>query len=124
MQQLSEQERFILDHVKAKTGAKRRRPDEYLKLFYKKAFKFAEKQFFKLNRKNKSRKMSSFYHYHFDELAQKMDIPLINFYHPDKKTRPGFKAVQKSFNSSYTRLLLKSNTFKEVIKQYHAKFRD
>ena len=43
-----------------------------------------------------------------------MGIPIINFYHPDKKTRPGFKSGQKSFNASYIRLLLKSIDFKNV----------
>lgn len=77
-------------------------------MFFKKAFKYAEKSFFRKNKKNKSRRMSQFYHFHFDAIAQKLNIPLINFYHPDKKTKPGLSTGQKSFNSSYVKTILKS----------------
>lgn len=66
--------------------------------------------------------MSQFYHHYFDKVATSMKIPIINFYHPDKKTRPGFKSAQKSFNSSYIRLLLKSTSFKAIAIEYHKKF--
>jgi hypothetical protein len=67
--------------------------------------------------------MSKFYHYHFDKISQKLGVPITNFYHPDKKTKPGLKIGQKSFNSNYIRLLLKSDTFKIVSKEYHQKFK-
>lgn len=107
LQQLPEKEREAFEQVQKKTASARKRTDEYQKLFYRRAFKFAEKQYFGV-RKNKSRKMSSFYHFYFGPIAQTMNIPLVNFYHPDKKTRPGLKVGQKSFNRSYIRLLLRS----------------
>jgi hypothetical protein len=94
--------------VQRKTLSARKRPDEYQKLFYRRAFKYAEKEFFGKRNKNKSRKMSNFYHHYFGNTAQKMNVPLVNFYHPDKKTRPGLRVGQKSFNKSYVRLLLRS----------------
>ena len=66
--------------------------------------------------------MSSFYHFYFGSTAEKMNIPLLNFYHPNKKTRPGLKVGQKSFNKSYIRLLLRSETFREVSRLYRGKF--
>jgi hypothetical protein len=56
--------------------------------------------------------MSNFYHHHFDKISQKLNIPLVNFYHPDKKTKPGLKIGQKSFNKSYIKLLLRSDSFR------------
>ncbi len=56
--------------------------------------------------------MSSFYHHHFEAIAQRMNIPLVNFYHPDKKTKPGLRTGQKSFNLSYIKLLLRSDSFR------------
>ncbi|CAM5999472.1 unnamed protein product [Sphagnum balticum] len=109
--------------VKEKVVAKKRRPDEYHKLFYRRAFKFAEKEFFKRGRKNK-RKMSAFYHHHFEGVAQKLSVPLINFYHPDKKIRPGMKAAQKSFNLAYVKLLLRSPSFRDTTSRYQHFFRD
>jgi hypothetical protein len=67
--------------------------------------------------------MSNFYHHHFEAIANKMGVPLVNFYHPDKKTKPGLRTGQKSFNLSYIKLLLKSDSFREVIKNYHKKFK-
>lgn len=68
--------------------------------------------------------MSSFYHHYFEVTAQKMNIPLVNFYHPDKKTKPGLITGQKSFNLSYIKLLLKSDSFREVSRSYHKHFKD
>ena len=84
------------------------REPEIVPEIVRKAFKFAQKKFFAKNKKNKSRRMSQFYHHYFDKVATAMGIPLINFYHPDKKTRPGYRCGQKSFNSTYIRLLLRS----------------
>lgn len=42
--------------------------------------------------------MSHFYHHHFDSVASKLKTPLVDFYHPDKKTKPGLKTGKKSFN--------------------------
>lgn len=123
MQQLSEHEKIILEEVKKKTEFKTKRPDEYQKLFFKKAFKFAEHAFFRKNKKNRSRRMSQFYHHHFDDAAKSFKIPLVNFYHPEKKTKPGLSIGQKSFNSSYIKTILKSNTFRKVCLEYHAKFK-
>lgn len=66
--------------------------------------------------------MSGFYHFYFGGTAQKMNVPLVNFYHPDKKTRPGLRVGQKSFNRSYIRLLLRSEPFREVSKAYRSRF--
>jgi hypothetical protein len=60
--------------------------------------------------------MSQFYHYHFDKVATSYGIPIINFYHPDKKTKPGLKTGQKSFNLVYIKLILKSKSFQGVCK--------
>jgi len=56
--------------------------------------------------------MSSFYHYHFDKISNTLNVPLVNFYNPDRKTKPGLKTGQKSFNKSYIRLILKSDSFR------------
>lgn len=122
LQQLAEDERMALEEVQRKTRTAKKRPDEYQKLFYRRAFKFAEKEFFGKRNKNKSRKMSGFYHFHFESAAQKMNVPLINFYHPDKKTRPGLKVGQKSFNRCYVRLLLRSESFRAVSRAYRGRF--
>jgi len=53
-----------------------------------------------------------------------MNIPLVNFYHPDRKTKPGLRVGQKSFNKSYIKLLLRSDSFREISKQYRLKFMD
>ena len=53
-----------------------------------------------------------------------MNVPLVNFYHPDKKTRPGLRVGQKSFNKSYVRLLLKSEVFRDVSRAYRKRFYD
>ncbi len=70
--------------------------------------------YFKNNKKKRSRNMSHFYHYHFDCIARQYNVPLINFYHPDKKTKPGLYVGQKSFNSTYIKLILKSKTFRSI----------
>lgn len=67
--------------------------------------------------------MSSFYHHHFEPIAQRMGIPLVNFYHPDKKTKPGLRTGQKTFNQSYIKLLLRSDSFREVSRSYYKQFR-
>ncbi len=63
--------------------------------------------------------MSQFYHHHFDIVANTLKIPLINFYHPDKKTKPGLSTGQKSFNSSYVKMILKSLSFRKMCMEYH-----
>ena len=68
--------------------------------------------------------MSGFYHHYFGTTAQHMNVPLVNFYHPDKKTRPGLRVGQKSFNKSYVRLLLKSEVFRDVSRAYRKRFYD
>ena len=107
--------------LKGKEGTKR--PDEYQKLFFKRAFKFAEKQYFGRRNKNRSRKMSGFYHHHFEGVATRIGVPLVNFYHPDRKTRPGLKIGQKSFNQAYIRLILTSPSFRAVSRAYLARFK-
>lgn len=67
--------------------------------------------------------MSSFYHHHFERIAQSMSIPLVNFYHPDKKTKPGLRTGQKSFNLAYIKLLLRSDSFREVSRSYYRHFK-
>ena len=109
--------------MKKRQTQKPKRPDECHKLFYKKSFKFAENQFFK-KKKCKSRKMSYFYHHYFDKASKSQNIPITSFYHPDKKTRPGFQIGFKTFNITYIRLLLKSKVFRNVIKEYHHYFID
>ena len=101
-----------------------KRPDEFQKLFYRRAFKFAEREFFGKRCKNKSRKMSCFYHHYFGATADTMNVPLLNFYHPDKKTRPGLRVGQKSFNRGYIRLLLRSQPFREASQLYRARFEE
>jgi hypothetical protein len=113
---------MVLENVKARSGRAKKRPDEYQKLFFKRAFKYAEKEFFGKG-KNKSRKMSSFYHHHFERIAARMGVPLVNFYHPDKKTKPGLRTGQKSFNLAYIKLLLRSDSFREVSRSYYRHFR-
>lgn len=49
---------------------------------------------------------------------------LVNFYHPDKETKPGLSTGQKSFNSSYAKTILKSFSFRKVCIEYHAKFKE
>jgi hypothetical protein len=122
LQQLNEQERIVLESVKTRNKKAQKRPDEYQKLFFKRAFKYAEKEFFGKS-KNKSRKMSSFYHHHFEVIGQSMGIPIVNFYHPDKKTKPGLRTGQKSFNLSYIKLLLRSDSFREVSRSYYRHFK-
>ena len=56
--------------------------------------------------------MSQFYHHHFDEVTQNNGLSITNFYHPNKKTRPGLEVGHKTFNLAYVRLLLKSKTFR------------
>ena len=68
--------------------------------------------------------MSCFYHHYFGSIAEKMNVPLVNFYHPDKKTRPGLRVGQKSFNQSYVRLLLKSDIFRDVSRTYRGRFKE
>jgi hypothetical protein len=68
--------------------------------------------------------MSQFYHYHFDTVANTLKVPLINFYHPDKKTKPGLNTGQKSFNSSYVKTVLKSLSFRKVCIEYHEAFKE
>ncbi len=58
--------------------------------------------------------MSQFYHHHFDAVKAALKIPLVNFYHPEKKTKPGLTTGQKSFNSSYVKIILKSVSFRKV----------
>ncbi len=60
--------------------------------------------------------MSHFYHYHFDTVSANEGIPITQFYHPNKKTKPGLATGQKTFNAKYVKLLLKSKTFLEDIK--------
>lgn len=60
--------------------------------------------------------MSRFYHFHFDYVSKTEDIPLTQFYHPNKKTKPGMIIGYKTFNSKYVKLLLKSKTFRDDIK--------
>ena len=67
--------------------------------------------------------MSQFYHHHFDPVIKALNIPLTNFYHPDKKTKPGLTTGQKSFNSSYIKMILKSLSFRKICIEYHAKFK-
>lgn len=47
----------------------------------------------------------------------------MNFYHPDKKTKPGLHTGQKSFNLSYIKLLLRSDSFREVSRAYYRHFK-
>ena len=55
--------------VQEKCKKAKKRSDEYQKLFFRRAFKYAEKEYFGKRNKNKSRKMSSFYHHHFDKIS-------------------------------------------------------
>lgn len=68
--------------------------------------------------------MSQFYHHHFDSVAEVLKIPIYNFYHPDKKTKPGLSTGQKSFNSSYVKTVLRSASFRKVCIEYREKFRE
>jgi hypothetical protein len=68
--------------------------------------------------------MSQFYHHHFDTVAQKEGLPITSFYHPDKKTKPGLKVSFKTFNINYIRLLLRSKSFRGIVKHYHKVFPD
>lgn len=121
LQQLSEFERNALSQLQNKSRAKAKRPDECHKLFYKRAFKFSQNKYFKRT-KNKSRKMSQFYHHHFDHLATPANIPITEFYHPNKKTRPGLASGFKTFNLSYIRRILKSKSFRADVREYHRIF--
>lgn len=121
LQQLSEQERNALLQIQNKPKEKKKRNDECQKLFYKKAFKYSEKKFFKKGR-NKSKRMNCFYHHHFDEIATSQRIPITMFYHPNRKTRPGLQIGFKTFNAKYINILLKSKSFMHDVKEYHALF--
>ena len=66
--------------------------------------------------------MCQFYHHHFDQISEMQKIPLTDFYHPNKKTRPGLVCGQKTFNLSYVRLVLKSKSFKADAREYHKIF--
>lgn len=68
--------------------------------------------------------MSHFYHHHFDLLCKIQGVPITYFYHPNKKTKPGLVTGQKSFNNKYVRLLLKSKTFLQDIREFHKIFID
>lgn len=51
-------------------------------------------------------------------------MPITDFYHPERKTKPGLRLGCKTFNAKYIKLLLKSKTFKNDIKDYHSLFFD
>jgi hypothetical protein len=123
LQQLPEHQRNVLYQIQNKGKDKKKRADESQKLFYKRAFKYSESKFFK-RCKNKSRKMSHFYHFHFDSISQLEGIPITQFYHPNKKTKPGLALGYKTFNSKYVRLLLRSKSFLEDTREYHKIFID
>jgi len=53
-----------------------------------------------------------------------MNVPLVNFYHPDRKTKPGLKVGQKSFNKAFIRLLLRSESFRAASRIYRQRFRE
>lgn len=111
-----------MNQVQERVKNAKKRPDEYQKLFYKRAFKYAEKEYFGRS-KNKSRKMSGFYHHHFGKVAKQMGVPIVNFYHPDRKTKPGLRVGQKSFNKSFIKLLLRSDSFRQTSQTYCLRFR-
>jgi hypothetical protein len=68
--------------------------------------------------------MAGFYHYHFGSAAKTMNVPLVNFYHPDRKTKPGLRVGQKSFNKAFIRLLLRSESFRAASGIYRQRFRE
>lgn len=87
LQQLSDIDLAILMKVKDKNIAKIKRPDELQKMFFKRAVKYAQNQFF---RKKKSKRVNMFYKHYFAEAAEKIGCSMLNFYHPNRF---------KSFNS-------------------------
>lgn len=68
--------------------------------------------------------MSQLYHHYFDKVSKTENIPITSFYHPDKKTKPGLQLGFKTFNITYIRLLLKSQSFRQSLKHYHKFFLD
>jgi hypothetical protein len=68
--------------------------------------------------------MSHFYHNHFDLVCKTEGFSITHFYHPNKKTKPGLTLDHKTFNNKYIKLLFKSKTFLEDIREYHKIFID
>ena len=66
--------------------------------------------------------MCQFYHHHFDKVGERVSVPITDFYHPNKKTRPGLACGQKTFNMSYIRLILMSKSFRADAREYHKIF--
>lgn len=63
-----------------------------------------------------------FYRHHFEDIAKKLDICITNFYHPNRQTKAGVKSGCKTFNFTYVRLVLRSDTFRQVVKNYLGAF--
>lgn len=95
--------------------AAKKRPDELQKMFFKRALKYAEDMFMK---KRKTKRINMFYRHHFQEIAKKLDICITTFYHPNRQTKTGVKSGCKTFNFTYVRLVLRSDSFRQVVKNY------
>ncbi|EAR82361.1 hypothetical protein TTHERM_01179920 (macronuclear) [Tetrahymena thermophila SB210] len=111
-----------------KNKKKQKRVEEMQKMIFKKSFKYVENQYFR-ERINKSRISSKdkdnlkFYEDYFGKTAQEHQIPLKNFYHPQKQIKKGQKTKentpgQKSFNQAYISLILKSDSFRKKVQYY------
>lgn len=123
LQQLSDVELAMFMKIKEKkVSAPQKRPDELQKMFFKRALKFAEDIFM---RKRKTKRINMFYRHHFADVAEKLGCSLLNFYHPNKyyntyfrQIKSGNKSGQKTFNTTYVRLILRSHTFRKITKDY------
>lgn len=72
-------------------------------MFFKKAFKFVENQFFAQKFKKKKiqkrfKNYSEFYNFYFMETSKQNNIALINYHHPQKSTTKNSHTGQRSFN--------------------------
>jgi len=92
-----------------KTSSPKKRPDELQKMFFKRAMKFAQDVFL---RRRKNKRINMFYRHHFGELAERLGLSLLHFYHPNKQLKTGIRCGPKTFNYTYVRLILRSQSFR------------
>ncbi|CAD8081699.1 unnamed protein product [Paramecium sonneborni] len=126
IQKLNDEERLTFEMYLKKSALNHKRVEEKQKLVFKKGFKKVEQKFYQNQLKTSKIKKQNqfsidFYEIHFKELSLKMKKHLTYFIHPQKKMQIGIITYQsgfKSFNQPYIRTILKSQSFRQEIKDY------
>ncbi|CAD8080286.1 unnamed protein product [Paramecium sonneborni] len=126
IQKLNDENRLTYEMYTKKSTLNHKRVEEKQKFVFKKGFKKAEQKFYqsqlKISKKKKQNQLSiDFYETHFKMLSQKMNKDLTYFIHPQKKMQIGIITYQsgfKSFNQPYIKTILKSQSFRQEIKDY------